>query len=81
MLNRFCWLSKPDPRALFGTIKKYNLILRNHPEILETKISPTLTNLKITFVCLFEEIEFNPNAKSSMQVSPCTAVMQNVHTS
>ena len=40
-----------------------------------------LANLRTMFGYLFEEIEFTANAKSSMQVSPCTTVMQKFHTS
>ena len=41
--------------------------------------SKGITNLAVLrtmFGYLFEEIEFTGNAKSSMQVSPCTAAMQ-----
>ena len=40
-----------------------------------------LANLRTMFGYLFEEIEFTANAKSSMQVSPCTTAMQKFHTS
>ena len=40
-----------------------------------------LANLKIMFGYLFEEIEFTTNAKSSIQVSPCTTAKQKFHTS
>ena len=46
--------------------------------------SKGITNLAVLrtmFGYLFEEIEFTANAKSSMQVSPCTTVMQKFHTS
>ena len=36
-----------------------------------------LANLRTMFGYLFEEIEFTANAKSSMQVSPCTTAMKN----
>ena len=39
-----------------------------------------LANLKIMSGRLFEEIEFTANAKSSMQVSPCTTAMQKFYT-
>ena len=38
-----------------------------------------LANLKTMFGYLFEEIEFTTNAKSSMQVSPCTTAKQICH--
>ena len=40
-----------------------------------------LANLRTMFGYLFEEIEYIVNAKSSVQVSPCTTAMQKVHTS
>ena len=40
-----------------------------------------LSNLRTMFGYLFEEIEFTANAKSSMQVSPCTTAMQKLHKS
>ena len=40
-----------------------------------------LAKLRTMFGYLFEEIEFTANAKSSMQVSPCTTAMQKFHTS
>ena len=46
--------------------------------------SKGITNLAVLrtmFGYLFEEIEFTANAKSSMQVSPCTTAMQKFHTS
>ena len=46
--------------------------------------SKGITNLAVLrtmFGYLFEEIEFTGNAKSSMQVSPCTAAMQKFHIS
>ena len=39
-----------------------------------------LANLRTMFRYLFEEIEFTANAKSSMQVSPCTTTMRKFHT-
>ena len=44
--------------------------------------SKGITNLAVLrtmFGYLFEEIEFTANAKSSMQVSPCTTAMQKFH--
>ena len=41
----------------------------------------SLANLRTMFGYLFEEIEFIENAKSSMQVYPCTRTMQKIHTS
>ena len=41
----------------------------------------SLTNLRTMFDYLFEEIEFTANAKSSIQVSPCTTAMQKFHRS
>ena len=35
-----------------------------------------LANLRTMFGYLFKESEFTANAKNSMQVSPCTTVMQ-----
>ena len=40
-----------------------------------------LANLRTMFGYLFEEIEFTANAKSSMQVSPCTTAMEKFQTS
>ena len=40
-----------------------------------------LANLRTMFSFLFKESEFTANAKSSMQVSPCTTAMQKFHTS
>ena len=40
-----------------------------------------LAKLKTIFSYLFKESEFTANAKSSMQVSPCTTAMQKFHTS
>ena len=37
-------------------------------------------NLRIMFGYLFKESEFTANARSSMQVSPCTTAMQKFHT-
>ena len=45
-----------------------------------TKGIINLGNLRTMFGYLFDEIEF-ANAKSSMQVSPCTTAMQKFHTS
>ena len=43
-----------------------------------TKGIINLGNLRTMFGYLFDEIEF-ANAKSSMQVSPCTTAMQKFH--
>ena len=40
-----------------------------------------LAVLRTMFRCLFEKTEFTANAKSSMQVYPCTTAMQKFHTS
>ena len=40
-----------------------------------------LANLRTMFGYLFKESEFTANAKSSMQVSPCTTAMQKFYTS
>ena len=40
-----------------------------------------LANLRTMFRYLFKESEFTANAKSSMQVPPCTAAMEKFHTS
>ena len=40
-----------------------------------------LANLRTMLGYLFEKIEFIENAKSSMQVYPCTRAMQKFHTS
>ena len=39
-----------------------------------------LANLRTMFGYLFKESEFTANAKSSVQVSPCTTAMQRFHT-
>ena len=74
--------------------KDHSKIFKNEPKnILSVKIVwlvgtdetskgiVKLANLRNMFGYLFEEIEFTLNAKSSMQLSLCTTVMQKFHTS
>ena len=46
----------------------------------QVKVSSTC-QISELFSYLFEEIEFTTNAKSSIQVAPCTTAMQKFHTS
>ena len=72
----------------------YHQITTNQTKINELKITLSykcelmrpskdiinLANLRTMFGYLFKESEFTANAKSSMQMSPCTTAMQKYHT-
>ena len=70
-----CFIIKLLPNEL-KIVFSYNYeLMRPSKDIIN------LANLRTMFGYLFEEIEFTANAKSSMQVSPCTTAMQKFHTS
>ena len=65
-----------------GKINELKITLCYKCELMRTtKDIINLANLRTMFSYLFKESEFTANAKSSMQVSPCTTAMQKFHTS
>ena len=63
-------------------INELKMLLRYKYELMRpSKGIINLANLRTMFGYLFEEIEYIVNAKSSVQVSPCTTAMQKFHTS
>ena len=83
-LNRFYLLSKPPPPHVYSFSRDHQQItfeFRYRICLLRGLGSTWLISKLSLFGCLFKEIKFTANTKSSVQVSPCTADMQNFHAS
>ena len=62
-------------------INELKIILSYKCELMQSKGIINLAVLRTMFAYLFGEIKFTANAKSSMEVSPCTTAMQKFCTS
>ena len=63
-------------------INELKIVLRYKYELTRpSKVIVNLANLRTIFGCLFEEIEFTENEKSSTQLSPCTTAIRKINIS